>query len=66
MDANARRSLVRLMVSFGCGGVVCGLVLMFAPVQPFWALFPFAAIVAAGASTTLTGGRSGQASETEP
>jgi len=56
MRLEARRRLGRLLVAFGCGGVVCGLLLMFAPsIEPFLILFPFAAIAAAGASTTLAG-----------
>jgi hypothetical protein len=56
MNSKARRSLGRLLASFGCGGVVCGLLLRFVPVEPFMILFLFAAVAAAGASTTLLGG----------
>jgi len=47
--------LGRLLVAFGCGGILCGLLLKYAAVEPFVILFPFAAIAAVGASTTLAG-----------
>jgi len=55
MRPEGRRRLGRLLVASGCGGIICGLLLMYVAIEPFMIMFPFAAIAAAGASTTLAG-----------